>query len=566
MLPGLIPHSFRNRMAALFGLLSLLVGLPTYLYVSEVYREQLLRDRREYLNALAASAATVIAENLVERRREIELLAQTSLYRRAPLDSPEFRSSLERLKQSYPHYSWIGLTDTEGQVRSATANHLVGVSVAQRPWFQQGRNGIFTGDLHEALLLAKLLPAPAQAAQSQPIRFIDFAAPVYDDAGVLRGVLAAHAHWHWAGEMLQVVRPRNAEELGLDLFIVNRNNEVIYPENIPTALKVPTPAQLRHVKGRPFHDWGQGTAYLTANAAIKNPVPSTPLEWRVVVRQPEQTVLADVQSLQQVILSASGVAAVVFLLLAWIGANHISRPLERLTHMARRIEHGEEKVVFDGDVGALELQRLSSALQGMYSTLLEQKESLAASNQTLEVKVAERTAELHRLNQELDRQARTDTLTGLPNRRQTYERLEEEFARFQRSHVPYSILMLDIDFFKKINDTYGHATGDIVLQQVAHIVRQSVRDVDLVGRVGGEEFMAILPMTRLDQALLVAEKIRQTVVNTPIEPVGQITLSLGVQEVGVADQNKNEAVEQADQCLYQAKQQGRNRVASAVLG
>ncbi|MDD2609196.1 MAG: diguanylate cyclase [Giesbergeria sp.] len=546
-------------MATFFGLLSLLVGLPTYLYVSEVYREQLLRDRREYLNALTASAATVIAENLVERRREIELLAQTTLYRRAPLDSPEFRPSLERLKQSYPHYSWIGLADAEGQVRAATSNHLLRASVAQRPWFQQGRTGIFTGDLHEALLLAKLLQKPIQG---QPIRFIDFAAPVYDDAGVLRGVLAAHAHWQWAGDVLQVVRPRNAEELGLDLFIVNRNNEVIYPENIPTALKVPTPEQLRQPETGYFHNWGQeqGTLYLTASAAIQNPVPATPLEWRVVARQPAKTILTDVWALQQVILWASGAAGIAFLLLAWLVANHISHPLKRLTSIARRIERGEEKVLFDGNFEALELQRLSNALQGMYSTLLAQKESLAQNNQILEAKVVERTAELQQLNAALDRQARTDALTGLPNRRQTYERLEEEFLRFQRSHEPYSILMLDIDFFKKINDTHGHATGDIVLQQVAHTLRQSVREVDLVGRVGGEEFMVILPMTHLDQALLVAEKIRQTVVNTPIEPVGHITLSLGAQEVGVVDKNPHEAVEQADQCLYQAKQQGRNRV------
>ncbi|GAB3355874.1 diguanylate cyclase [Giesbergeria sinuosa] len=550
-------------MAALFGLLSLLVGLPTYLYVSEVYREQLLHDRREYLNALANSAATVIAENLVERRREIELLAQTTLYRRAPLDSPEFRPSLERLKKSYPHYSWIGLTDTDGQVRAATSDHLLGASVAQRPWFQQGRHGIFTGDLHEALLLAKLLQ---EQAQGQPIRFIDFAAPVYDDAGALRGVLASHAHWHWAGDVLQAVRPHNAEELALDLFIVNRNNEVIYPENIPAQLKVPTPEQLRHTQSGHFHSWGQAPDnwYLTASAAIKNPVPSTPLEWRVVARQPEQTVLTDVRALQQVILWATGLAGMAFLLLAWIGANHMSRPLEHLTRIAHRIQHGEENVLFDGDFDALELQRLSHALQGMYSTLAAQKDSLAQSNHRLEAKVAERTAELQRLNVELDKQARTDTLTGLPNRRQTYERLEEEFVRFQRGHEPYSVLMLDIDFFKKINDNYGHATGDIVLQRVAQVLRQSVRDVDLVGRVGGEEFMALLPMTRLPQALLVAEKIRQTVANTPIEPVGQITISMGAQEVGVADQSKDKAVELADEWLYQAKKSGRNRVASEL--
>ncbi len=105
----------------------------------------------------------------------------------------------------------------------------------------------------------------------------------------------------------------------------------------------------------------------------------------MVARQPAKTILTDVWALQQVILWASGAAGIAFLLLAWLVANHISHPLKRLTSIARRIERGEEKVLFDGNFEALELQRLSNALQGMYSTLLAQKESLAQNNQILEV-------------------------------------------------------------------------------------------------------------------------------------------------------------------------------------
>jgi len=119
------PTSFRGRMALLFGFLSLLVGLPTYLYGSAVHREQLLHDRHAALNAQASSAATVIAENMIERRREIELLAQTPLYRHAPLDSPEFQASLERLQRSYPYYSWIGIAAPDGVVLAATSGAII---------------------------------------------------------------------------------------------------------------------------------------------------------------------------------------------------------------------------------------------------------------------------------------------------------------------------------------------------------------------------------------------------------------------------------------------------------
>lgn len=556
MLSSLVPTSFRSRMAALFGCLAMLVGLPTYIYVSEVHREQLLQDRHEYLNALATSGATVIAENLVERRREIELLAQTPLYRNAPLDSPEFRASLERLQHSYPYYSWIGLADTAGQVRAATADHLLGQSVAKRPWFNQGQTHIYVGNVHEALLLAKLLPNEG----AQPVRFIDFASPVLDAQGRVRAVLASHAHWRWAGDVLKVVRPGNADALGLEMFIVNQRNEVIYPVRTDSALTAPSPERLHSGRDAAFVDWGNGHKYLSAAAPIKDPVATSALGWRVVVRQPEATVISDVRALQHVILVAAGVSGIVLLLLVWFGADRVSRPLARLTDVAHHIERGEEDVVFDARFGSEELRRLAAALQGMLATLQHQKSALAESNRDLEAKVAARTAELQRLNTELDQLARTDALTGVPNRLKSNERLHEEFARFRRSHEPYTVLMLDIDFVKKINDTHGHATGDAVLQQVASTLRRGLRDIDFVGRTGGEEFMVILPMTRLTDGVGVAEKLRLAVASTTIDPVATVTVSIGAQEVAPRDASPEQAVHDADQMLYLAKQAGRNQV------
>lgn len=556
---SLIPSSFRSRMALLFGCLSLLVGLPTYIYVSQVHREQLLKDRHEYLHALATSGATVIAENLVERRREIELLAQTPLYRNASLDSPEFRASLERLQHSYPYYSWIGLTDTDGQVRAATSDHLVGQSVAKRPWFKQGQAQVYVGDVHEALLLARLLPSEG----TQPVRFIDFASPVRDAQGRVRAVLASHAHWRWAGDVLQVVHPAHADALGLEMFIVNQRNEVIYPTRTPSGLNMPPPERLSDRRNAAFLDWGAGQMFLSAASTIKDPVAATPLGWRVVVRQPEATVIASVRELQNVILVVASISSAALLLLVWVGAGRVSRPLQRLTRAAHRIERGENGVTFDARFGSNELRGLASAMQGMYATLKQQKDALSESNRDLEGKVAARTAELQRLNTELNQLARTDALTGVPNRLQSNERLSAEFARFRRSHQPYAVLMLDIDFFKQINDTHGHAIGDVVLQQVAAILRRSLRDIDFVGRTGGEEFMVILPMTRQDNALLVAEKLRHAVAThafTQAGAAGQVTVSIGVQEASLADANPEQAVNHADHHLYQAKRAGRNRV------
>lgn len=546
-------------MAATFGLLFLLVGLPAYFYISSFQRDQLIADRRSNLETLATSAATVIAENLNERRREIELLSKTPLYRDGSLDSPEFRSSLERLKNSYPYYSWIGLADTTGRVRAATSDHLLGQSVAQRPWYVHGKADVFVGDVHEAVLLSKLLPREGLG----PIRFIDFAAPVFDANGQLRGVLASHAHWRWAGDILEVVRPSNAATLGLEIFIVDGRNEIIYPDRLPGKITPPTEEHMRGAKTGGFLSWGESAAFLTASASIKDPVPSVPLGWKIVVRQPEATVVADVGSIQRSVLFSSGIAGAIFLVMIWLGASRISRPLGVLTDDARRIARGERDVVFDVGQGALEFRQLSTALQRMYATLAQQRDSLEKSNYELEEKVAERTEELQCANRVLEELARTDPLTGLSNRLEVEERLETEFARFQRSREPYSVLVMDVDYFKRINDTHGHAAGDKVLQQIAKIIRQSVREVDVVGRIGGEEFLVMLPMTRLPQALMVAEKIRKAVAGASIEPVGHITISIGVQEINPDDSNKEAAVKLADQWMYNAKQAGRNRVAHA---
>jgi diguanylate cyclase len=555
---ALIPSAFRIRMALLFGLLSMLVGLPTYLYVSHVHGEQLIADRQDKLQAIATSAATVLAENLVERRREIELLAQTDAFRSGPLDSQAVSAALERLKRSYRHYSWIGLAAPDGQVLAATSGHLVGANVAARPWFSQGKQGPYVGDVHEAVLLAKLLPEPASG---QPLRFIDVVAPVLDQDGRLRGVLGGHAYWQWAGAVLATAIPTALASVGVEVFIVDQRNEVIFPEGGLTAEAIPHEVA-RDLDGsnRGFLDWGSGVRYLTAGSAIEEPVPTAPpLGWRLIVRQPASVVLASVTELQRVVLAASLLAGLVFLVFAWFAADRISRPLERLTDVARRIERGEEEILFDSPSGSRELRRLARALGSMASTLVERKQALEAANRELEAKVLDRTAELSQANQELARLARTDVLTGLPNRMLANERLAAEFARLQRSGRPYCVLVVDIDFFKLVNDRHGHATGDAVLKHVAGVLRTALRGTDLVARTGGEEFLILLPETGASQALQVAEKLRAAVENAPAESAGSLTVSLGVAEASADDLDEDEAVRRADRALYRAKAQGRNR-------
>jgi diguanylate cyclase (GGDEF)-like protein len=159
--------------------------------------------------------------------------------------------------------------------------------------------------------------------------------------------------------------------------------------------------------------------------------------------------------------------------------------------------------------------------------------------------------------------AETDALTGLYNRRKLEQRLREEIQRSQRSHLPLALVLLDIDHFKNVNDTHGHTTGDAVLKALASTFRREIRDVDLVARVGGEEFMFLLPDTDPELAQRVAERIRRALtvltVDAPGEEKLHVSGSFGIACYPLHANNAESLIANADRALYAAKQAGRNR-------
>ncbi|MBI2943445.1 MAG: sensor domain-containing diguanylate cyclase [Candidatus Wallbacteria bacterium] len=161
----------------------------------------------------------------------------------------------------------------------------------------------------------------------------------------------------------------------------------------------------------------------------------------------------------------------------------------------------------------------------------------------------------------LERQAKIDEMTGLYNYRTFRALLGREFTRLERYGEPLSLLLLDIDYFKKVNDTYGHQTGDAVLRALASLLLDTKRGVDAVARYGGEEFVMILPDTDLDGAALLAERVRKQVAAQPILPDRSVTVSIGVASFTASDRGpEDELIHRADMALYRAKQSGRNRV------
>jgi diguanylate cyclase len=162
-------------------------------------------------------------------------------------------------------------------------------------------------------------------------------------------------------------------------------------------------------------------------------------------------------------------------------------------------------------------------------------------------------------NEQLEIFARTDKLTKLNNRRFILEKLDYELRRAKRYQHPLCLLLLDIDHFKQINDAHGHAIGDKVLIMVANALEKNVRNTDIVGRYGGEEFLVILPVCSQKEGMIVAEKLRNAVMNIECDECDQITISGGLAEY--QDQTSDELIKNADKSLYTAKESGRNRIA-----
>jgi diguanylate cyclase (GGDEF)-like protein len=196
----------------------------------------------------------------------------------------------------------------------------------------------------------------------------------------------------------------------------------------------------------------------------------------------------------------------------------------------------------------------------------EHKE-LEGLRQELERRVEERTLALTEASERLAEASRTDELTGLPNRRGFLEASEGALARARRSRLPLSLAIADIDHFKRVNDTWGHAAGDAVLREVAATIRASLRAQDLVARWGGEEFILLLPDTPAAGAVHVAGSIRVAVAARGVEHGGieiRVRVSFGVAEHRQGD-DLDSTLARADAALYRAKQEGRDRVVGAGL-
>ncbi|WLI05272.1 diguanylate cyclase [Pseudomonas sp. FP597] len=354
--------------------------------------------------------------------------------------------------------------------------------------------------------------------------------PVFDVSGKYLGVIGGSVRLEQSNT-LQALMDTNVRKDGAHVYLIDSARRVLYhndPEQIGNIVAKSSiaDAALSQDAGTLQAADEHGVEMLAGFAKV----PSS--GWGVISQQPFDNVHALLrQTMAKVAQGIAPLALFGILLIWWLGAR-ISAPLSRLADCAKRLDTPDS------------YERIS-AVPAHYFESWQIRRALLLGATLLQEKIGK-----------LNQQAQTDALTGLANRRA----MQDILSRWQAADKMFAVVSLDIDHFKRVNDTFGHAVGDETLRAIAALIQQNSRSNDLACRVGGEEFVVLLPNSSLQAAADVAERLRHSIAAATIDTVGHVTVSLGVALWRPGGDSISAVLERADQLLYRAKQDGRNRV------
>lgn len=354
---------------------------------------QAKHDIGSSLANLAQQTANNLDRGMQERYREVELMARRPDLTAPNSDAATRRAVLDERQATFPHYAWIGIAGLDGRVISSTQGMLEGADVSGRPWFRNALAGIHLGDVHEAKLLAKLLPS----VNGEPKRFVDIAFPYPAGKGEAVGVLGVHLSWEWAREVRDSVIPPVSESRSLHAMIADTQGAIkLGPRGLDALPPGTLEALRRQPSGYRIEDWPDGS-FLVGYARTQGRGDYPGLGWSIVVRQDLQEAYERVRSLQQRVMLIGIAAAVLSSLLGYFLARRLARPLRELAESAQRIHDAEARSIPLPQRAYAEVQKLALALNGLVSGLLQRTGELDELNRTLEQRVAERSSELARV-------------------------------------------------------------------------------------------------------------------------------------------------------------------------
>ncbi len=528
--------SIRSQIIAFAVLAALIPAVSIAAIAYQQSRQALVQNIAEELSSASSQAARELGLWAKERLYDLRVYTGSyevieNLERAARAGDRAARNRLtgylEAVRGRTGDYEMLAVTDVRGTVAAVSAARGGGVdsALAALPdhWLAAVRQD-------EAVVGTAFWDAAAARA------VVTFAVPVTTGNGRVLGALVARFSLGSVTDLLATYGRGGAREA----YVVTDSGRFVVSSGGSSAdlmgsgLAAETFTTLRAREGQRFE---YGDAAGREMVGVLRPVPRS--TWFVLAQVPVAEAYAQMGRVRNI---AVGVVLTLVLGIGWLAYRLglvIVRPLDRLTAGATTVAGGDLAVAIPVTGGG-EVAYLTQVFNDMVTRLRRGRE-------------------------ELERLSTTDALTKLYNRRYLMTRLEDEARRARRSDRPFSMLMIDVDHFKRYNDTYGHQAGDEVLAGVSGILQECVREVDCAARYGGEEFIIVLPETPAEGAIDVAARIRSRLA-TEVFPGGKVTVSLGIAEFPADGETPEFVLRAADAALYRAKREGRDRVVRAVRG
>ncbi len=531
---GQIPRGFRlesikSRIVGL-ALMATLIPSLGMAWISYVQNRAALTDKiTEELKSVSEQTAREIDLWLKERLYDVRVFASSYEVTeniqpaRRPAGGSEagarLNNYLTSVEERFPDYNELLVIDRGGQPLATSAESPGEVHLPPGWLDRVAADQTVIGDAYWDEQLGQ--------------RFMTVAVPVTAADRTLVGALVANVSYRAVITILSVFAPGESG----NIYVIAADGTAIVGSGAdqgPIAdgqLESATMQLLFASEGNPITYSGRD-----GNEVIGTLKRVPRLDWAVVAEIPVEEAYAQIEALRDLTVVLVLGLLIVVGFIAYRLSLLIVRPLDRLTTGAAEVAAGDLAV--DLPVGKGEVGYLTEVFNGMVARLREGREQL-------EVLLV------------------TDPLTGVSNRRHLMKTLENESRRANRAEKPFSILMLDVDYFKKFNDTHGHIAGDEALKVVAAVLQEATRAIDHVARYGGEEFLVVLPDTDIEGAGEAAERVRKLLAERPVEVgerVAALTLSVGVAEFPTDGDSPEALIVSADAALYQAKRRGRDRV------
>ncbi|QBR48691.1 sensor domain-containing diguanylate cyclase [Erwinia sp. QL-Z3] len=511
------PKTDLRTLITLLAVASIVITLANSLYATwRVQREVLINNTLE--------SNRVYATKLASTTEMFFQLAQSQLAFSAKVlgdgmdNDAALQSEVDRLREQTNSFNSVVIVDANGWVKAISPESLM----------LKGMH-LTTSSTTQALTERKpLIGKPSISAANNLMVFVSY--PVWSKTGSYLGFVGGTIYLKKKSILNELLGEQFYRD-GSSLYVVDGDNRVLYHQNAKLIGQKIAPLIGDDVREKNSNGYQQipkasGEPMLAGYATVSTP------GWTIVALKPTQTTLEPLNSLLMKVLQHSVPFALLTLICAWILARLIALPLWQLARKASQMD-------------APGVSKEINGIRSWYYESSQIKRAMLAGIGLLQDKIGR-----------LKFEVQTDPMTELLNRRGLNAVLEYFLATRQ----PFAVLAVDIDHFKRVNDTWGHDVGDNVIKSVADQLGNSSRQTDVVCRNGGEEFLMIMPGADRDVAMAIAERVRRKIEQLELPTVGHISISIGVAFWSPDEISMERVFKQADDALYQAKNAGRNRV------